>query len=68
MLDREKRASYNLSIAAIDVTHPDARAYCNVTVDISDVSDSPPVFSEMFYVIHVSEATSIGNDLIKVLF
>lgn len=66
MLDREKCAFYNLSVAAVDVTRPGVRAYSHVAVEVDDVSDSAPQFRELLYDITVSESIPVGTQLLKV--
>ncbi|KAL4002923.1 Cadherin domain family protein [Acanthocheilonema viteae] len=66
VLDREKRAFYNLTIVAIDVTRLGVRAESYVVIKIDDISDTAPHFTQLFYNISVSESTAIGTQLLKV--
>ncbi|CAG9538889.1 unnamed protein product [Cercopithifilaria johnstoni] len=66
VLDREKCASYNLTIVAIDVTRRGVRAESYVIIKVDDISDTAPHFSQFFYNISVSESTAIGTQLLKV--
>ncbi|VDK86986.1 unnamed protein product, partial [Litomosoides sigmodontis] len=65
-LDREKRAFYNLIILAIDVTRVGVRAESYVLIEVDDVSDTAPRFTQLLYNVSVSEATVIGTQLLKV--
>lgn len=65
-LDREKRAFYNLTVVAIDVTRLGVRAESYVVIKVDDISDTAPHFTQLLYNISVSEATAIGTQLLKV--
>ena len=46
VLDREKLDSYEMVIVAFDSGKPPKTASMTLTVDVQDLNDSPPVFSE----------------------
>ena len=56
-LDREKIASYKFKLLAIDRGHPPNVAAQSLTIDISDINDSPPRFQSSIYNITVAENT-----------
>lgn len=66
VLDREKRAFYNLTVLAIDVTRLGIQAESYVLIKVDDVSDTAPRFTQLLYNISASEATVIGTQLLKV--
>uniref|UniRef100_A0AAF5PQC7 Cadherin domain-containing protein n=2 Tax=Wuchereria bancrofti TaxID=6293 RepID=A0AAF5PQC7_WUCBA len=65
-LDREKCAFYNLTVVAIDVIRLGVRAESYVVVNVDDISDTPPHFTQLFYSISVSESAVIGTQLLKI--
>uniref|UniRef100_A0A0R3RJ46 Cadherin n=1 Tax=Elaeophora elaphi TaxID=1147741 RepID=A0A0R3RJ46_9BILA len=66
VLDREKRAFYNLTVLAIDITRPGVRVESYVVIKVDDISDTAPHFTQLLYNISVSEAMAIGTQLLKV--
>ncbi|XP_068596842.1 protocadherin alpha-3-like [Brachionichthys hirsutus] len=65
-LDRETTAQYNITIVATDEGNPPLRSSSTVTVDVSDVNDNPPRFSEPIVDVYVKENSPIGS-VIKTL-
>ncbi|NXD74408.1 PCDB4 protein, partial [Eolophus roseicapillus] len=54
-LDREEMARYILTVTASDTGSPPLTTTETFTVDISDVNDNAPVFSQASYTMYVSE-------------
>ncbi|XP_065500025.1 protocadherin beta-15-like [Caloenas nicobarica] len=54
-LDREETARYILSVVAADAGSPSLTTTQTFTVDISDVNDNAPVFSQTLYTMYVRE-------------
>nr|XP_037285827.1 fat-like cadherin-related tumor suppressor homolog [Rhipicephalus microplus] len=61
-LDRETRASYNLTV---HVTDGSAKATATVHVEVLDANDNWPVFSESLYQVEVSESSSPGMKILQ---
>lgn len=64
-LDFEERANYRLAVRAIDSI---SGKFAEVVVSIAvlDENDHPPVFSQHFYNVSVSEATSIATPILHI--
>ncbi|KAG7230315.1 hypothetical protein INR49_024419, partial [Caranx melampygus] len=65
-LDRETKAQYNVTIVATDEGTPPLSSTNIVTVDISDVNDNPPRFSEPQVNVYVKENSPVGSVIKKV--
>jgi hypothetical protein len=48
-LDREKKSEYSLTITAVDGGNPRLSSRVDVTVQVLDVNDNTPEFSQKFY-------------------
>ncbi|CAN8006700.1 unnamed protein product, partial [Ixodes hexagonus] len=66
-LDREDRATYNLTVQASDQGTPQLSSLATLVVVVQDVNDNPPEFSRKFYYASVSEASAVGVEVLKVL-
>lgn len=66
-LDREEKATYNLSVKAIDQGTPQLFQTTNLIVLILDVNDNPPEFTYKLYFATVSETEVIGTEIARVL-
>ena len=60
-LDREDREQYHLNISVQDNGIPVRYGYLQVTVNIKDVNDNPPLFDKSQYSAGVNESTPIGT-------
>ncbi|XP_051056778.1 protocadherin beta-4 isoform X1 [Phodopus roborovskii] len=64
-LDRETRAEYNITITVTDLGTPRLTTQHTITVQVSDVNDNAPAFTETSYTLFVQENNSpalhIGN-------
>ncbi|XP_038848520.1 protocadherin alpha-3-like [Salvelinus namaycush] len=63
-LDRETASHYNVTITAKDEGTPPLSSTSVITVEVSDVNDNPPRFSEPVINVYVKENSPIG-DVIK---
>ncbi|XP_062044968.1 protocadherin beta-8-like [Lepus europaeus] len=59
-LDREARAEYNITITVSDLGTPRMTTRHHVAVQVSDVNDNAPVFSQAAYTLLVRENNSPG--------
>ncbi|XP_008833723.2 protocadherin beta-13 [Nannospalax galili] len=57
-LDRESRAEYNITITVTDLGTPRLKTQHNITVQVSDVNDNAPAFSQASYTMYVPENNS----------
>ncbi len=60
-LDRENISKYNVTLVAVDEGTPPLSSTSVVYVDISDVNDNPPKFTEKIIYIYVKENTTPGT-------
>ncbi|XP_036403736.1 protocadherin gamma-C5-like isoform X3 [Megalops cyprinoides] len=65
-LDREKHSDYSIEINAKDSGSPSLSSKKTVTVNIGDVNDNPPRFSQEFYTVYVKENAAPGSILCSV--
>ncbi|KAM4620340.1 protocadherin Fat 3 [Polymixia lowei] len=59
LLDFERTASYSLAVRALSMAGVEACA--NVTVQVGDINDNPPVFQQLRYVGVISEAAPVNS-------
>ncbi|XP_062941291.1 protocadherin beta-8 [Cynocephalus volans] len=57
-LDREIRAEYNITVTVTDLGTPRLKTQLNVTVQVSDVNDNAPAFTQTSYTLFVRENNS----------
>ncbi|XP_029526495.1 protocadherin gamma-C5-like isoform X21 [Oncorhynchus nerka] len=60
-LDREKYPEYRIELEASDSGSPALTSIQIITVDILDVNDNPPVFSQPSYTVYVRENNAAGS-------
>ncbi|XP_064181972.1 protocadherin gamma-C5-like isoform X2 [Anguilla rostrata] len=65
-LDREAHSEYSIEISANDSGSPSLSSKKTITVNIVDVNDSPPVFSQSSYTVYVKENNVPGKILCSV--
>uniref|UniRef100_A0A8C6K8E3 Cadherin domain-containing protein n=1 Tax=Nothobranchius furzeri TaxID=105023 RepID=A0A8C6K8E3_NOTFU len=65
-LDRESVKTHSLLLTAVDGGKPPRSGNMTIIVNVSDVNDNPPVFSEESYVAHLSENSAVGTTVIQV--
>nr|XP_042897100.1 fat-like cadherin-related tumor suppressor homolog isoform X1 [Parasteatoda tepidariorum] len=64
-LDREKVSNYVLEICAEDSGLPRLSSSCFVNIEVSDINDNPPLFSEDNYTAIVQEGKPLGFTVLK---
>uniref|UniRef100_A0A8I5NGL2 Protocadherin beta 4 n=1 Tax=Papio anubis TaxID=9555 RepID=A0A8I5NGL2_PAPAN len=57
-LDRETRAEYNITITVTDLGTPRLKTQQSITVQVSDVNDNAPAFTQTSYTLFVRENNS----------
>ncbi|XP_071359727.1 protocadherin Fat 4 isoform X2 [Trachinotus anak] len=65
-LDREAKAEYNLLVVAEDQGRPAKSSTAALLVQVSDINDNVPKFSEAEYQAEVLETQSVGTSLLTV--
>uniref|UniRef100_A0A3Q3NCN1 Cadherin domain-containing protein n=1 Tax=Mastacembelus armatus TaxID=205130 RepID=A0A3Q3NCN1_9TELE len=63
-LDRETKAEYNLLLVAEDQGRPARSATATLLVQVSDINDNVPKFSEAEYEAEVLETEAVGTSLL----
>ncbi|XP_059918613.1 protocadherin alpha-2-like isoform X15 [Gadus macrocephalus] len=63
-LDREKQAVVTLTLTAVDGGKPARSGTLKIIVNVIDVNDNPPVFSQSLYKAEIVENAEIGTTLI----
>lgn len=66
-LDREQKASYNLTLQALDQGTPQLSTLASLVVNVQDINDNPPEFASKYYFAVVPEIDSVGTEVIRVL-
>ncbi|XP_078146234.1 cadherin-23-like [Centroberyx gerrardi] len=66
-LDREIKAEFSLVVMAEDQGRPARSATATLLVQVSDINDNVPVFSEVENEVEVSETESVGTTLLTLL-
>ncbi|XP_028838817.1 protocadherin Fat 3 isoform X3 [Denticeps clupeoides] len=66
-LDRETVSSYSLAVQAFDSGSPAMSSTVTVNIDISDVNDSPPVFSSVNTTTVIQLNQPAGSSLLKLV-
>ncbi|XP_066507616.1 protocadherin gamma-C5-like [Hoplias malabaricus] len=65
-LDHETSPKYTVEIVARDAGAPPLESRTQITVDVLDVNDNPPVFTQASYTVYVKENIGAGNVLFTV--
>ncbi|XP_031443180.1 protocadherin alpha-3-like isoform X3 [Clupea harengus] len=65
-LDRETTPAYKLVLTAIDGGKPVKSGKVNIIVDVLDVNDNTPVFTEEVYSVTLHENSAIGTTVVQV--
>ncbi|XP_058268035.1 protocadherin gamma-C5-like isoform X26 [Hemibagrus wyckioides] len=65
-LDREAHSAYTVVIVAADSGSPQLTSKQEILVNILDVNDNAPVFTQPSYVVHVKENSAAGSILCSV--
>ncbi|KAL3973012.1 netrin 4 [Sarotherodon galilaeus] len=64
VLDREKQSVIKLILLAIDGGTPPKSGSMTIIVNVLDINDNPPVFSQMLYKFSIHENVNIGTSII----
>ncbi|XP_040904741.1 uncharacterized protein LOC121188864 [Toxotes jaculatrix] len=64
VLDREKQSVIRLTLTAIDGGTPAKSGTMIITVNVLDINDNPPIFSQTLYKASVYENAKIGTSII----
>uniref|UniRef100_A0A3Q1HRH3 Protocadherin-15 n=1 Tax=Anabas testudineus TaxID=64144 RepID=A0A3Q1HRH3_ANATE len=64
-LDRELRSQYDLVVEASDGAVDPRRTTLTVSIQVSDIDDNSPVFSQQTYVVNVPENSPVGTVVLK---
>jgi protocadherin Fat 4 len=64
-LDREVMAFFNLTIAAIDLSHPHLRGFANLIVEVEDINDNPPYLKAGICPGHIQENQPKGTVVLR---
>uniref|UniRef100_A0A672QBP7 FAT atypical cadherin 2 n=1 Tax=Sinocyclocheilus grahami TaxID=75366 RepID=A0A672QBP7_SINGR len=67
MLDREEITHYSLTMQAADEGDPPLSSAVQVTVTVSDVNDSPPMFSQINHSLVLQEGEAVGSGILQLL-
>ncbi|KAM4035224.1 protocadherin gamma-B1-like isoform 9-T9 [Anomaloglossus baeobatrachus] len=65
-IDREKTYSYNITIIATDRGSPPLSSTRDLTLDVSDINDNPPIFAKSSYVAYVPENNLPGASIFHI--
>ncbi|KAM3613193.1 uncharacterized protein V6R79_022298 [Siganus canaliculatus] len=65
-LDRESAQTHVLLLTAIDGGKPPRSGNMTITVDVLDVNDNPPVFTQDSYTVQLRENSPVGTTVIQV--
>nr|XP_020442167.1 protocadherin alpha-3-like [Monopterus albus] len=65
-LDRESVMTHVLLLTAIDGGKPPRSGNMTIIVDVSDVNDNPPVFTQDSYNVELKENSAVGTTVIQV--
>ncbi|MED6288818.1 hypothetical protein CHARACLAT_030190, partial [Characodon lateralis] len=66
VLDQEQKSQYNVLIIAKDAGEPSLHSEKNIKVDVSDVNDNVPEFSQNPYTFYVYENNAPGEKIVYV--
>ncbi|XP_066574333.1 protocadherin Fat 1a isoform X3 [Amia ocellicauda] len=66
-LDREKISGYTLTVLALDNGNPPRSSTSTINIDVSDVNDNAPVFSQANYSVIIQENRPVGASVLQLL-
>lgn len=66
-LDREKISGYTLMIQAADSGNPTRSNVTTVNIDVSDINDNPPTFSQANYSVIIQENKPVGTSVLHLV-
>ncbi|ESO05763.1 hypothetical protein HELRODRAFT_77422, partial [Helobdella robusta] len=65
-LDREEQSIYRLKVIAVDGGQPARTGYANIEINVLDLNDNYPQFSDNLYILNVVENAAPKKSLFKV--
>ncbi|XP_022527771.2 protocadherin alpha-2 isoform X2 [Astyanax mexicanus] len=66
-LDREQRSAIELTLTAVDGGKPPRSGTTLIVINVVDVNDNTPVFTQQLYKVRVPENSPAGTTLIKLM-
>lgn len=60
-LDREEHAVHNLILTAVDGGVPSRSGTASIIINVLDINDNAPVFSQQVFAVNVSENSAVGT-------
>uniref|UniRef100_A0A8C2WFA3 Protocadherin 1 gamma 14 n=1 Tax=Cyclopterus lumpus TaxID=8103 RepID=A0A8C2WFA3_CYCLU len=66
ILDREKLSKYNITLTATDEGFPALSSRKTVVLDVTDINDNAPTFSQSVYITQVMENNSPGVAMLQI--
>ncbi|XP_007647008.2 protocadherin gamma-A10-like isoform X1 [Cricetulus griseus] len=65
-LDREQVSSYNITVTATDGGNPPLSSKVHFTLQVADINDNPPTFSQVSYFTYIPENNPRGASIFSV--
>ncbi|XP_062986039.1 protocadherin gamma-B5-like, partial [Elgaria multicarinata webbii] len=65
-LDREKKHTHHMVLKAVDGGDPVKTGTANIRVNITDINDNPPIFSQSTYKVSLKENAPRGTSVLQV--
>ncbi|XP_060035875.1 protocadherin gamma-A9 isoform X26 [Erinaceus europaeus] len=66
ILDREETSDYNITVTATDRGTPPLSTEIHITLQVDDINDNPPVFSQASYSVYLPENNLRGISIFSV--
>ncbi|XP_012501227.1 PREDICTED: protocadherin gamma-A9 [Propithecus coquereli] len=66
ILDREKASEYNITVIATDRGTPPLSTEIHITLQVTDINDNPPAFSQASYSVYLPENNPRGTSIFSV--
>uniref|UniRef100_A0A2I3HNI9 Cadherin domain-containing protein n=1 Tax=Nomascus leucogenys TaxID=61853 RepID=A0A2I3HNI9_NOMLE len=67
ILDREKASEYNITVTAADRGTPPLSTEIHITLQVTDINDNPPAFSQASYSVYLPENNARGTSIFSVI-
>ncbi|XP_021795476.2 protocadherin gamma-A9 isoform X11 [Papio anubis] len=67
ILDREKASEYNITVTATDRGTPPLSTEIHITLQVTDINDNPPAFSQASYSVYLPENNARGTSIFSVI-